>query len=49
MLEPEIMRKLSIDTLEAACDDPLCFPRFPCHSQSVERAVKLVIEAASKV
>ena len=49
VFEPEILSRLSIDTFEGACDEPLCFPRFPCHSQSVERAVKLVTEAASKV
>ena len=28
---------------------PKLFPHFPCHTQSVERAVKLVTEAAAKV
>ena len=45
--EPEILSRLSNAELERAFTEPLCFPKFPCHSQSVERAVKLVTEAAS--
>lgn len=29
--------------------DPPDFPRFPCHSQAVERCVKIVTEAALAV
>ena len=41
--------QISSEALDEACLTPVTFPPFPCHSQSVERAVKLVTEAASKV
>ena len=47
--EPKILQELSDDDLERALTSPHLFPSFPCHTQSVERAVKLVTEAASKV
>ena len=49
VFEPEILSRLSNAALDEASANSLCFPKFPCHSQSVERAVKLVTEAASKV
>lgn len=49
VVEPTILSKVSNEVLDEACTTPLTFPKFPCHSQSVERAVKLVTEAASKV
>ena len=27
----------------------VCFPKYPCHSQTVERMVKLVTEVSSEV
>lgn len=47
--EPKIIQELGDDDLEAALTTPHQFPPFPCHTQSVERAVKLVTEAASQV
>ena len=47
--EPSILTKLDSDTLNAAKLSPFSFPKFPLHSQSVERSVVLVTEAASKV
>ena len=49
VVEPTILSKVSNEVLDEAYTTPLTFPKFPCHSQSVERAVKLVTEAASKV
>ena len=47
--EPSILEKLNVDDLKAAESVPHSFPNFPLHSQSVERSVKLVTEASSKV
>ena len=47
--EPSILSRISTAKLEDICSVPHIFPKFPCHSQSVERAVKLVTEAAGKV
>ena len=35
--------------LNLAMDQPVEFPAYPWHTQSVERAVKLVTDAASQV
>ena len=47
--EPSILKKLDSEKLNATKLEPFSFPKFPLHSQSVERSVKLVTEAASKV
>ena len=47
--EPYIIECLPMEVLEAALAQPYCFPAFPVHTQSVERAVKLVTEASHKV
>ena len=46
--EPPLTQDLSDSVLEEAFDDslPLQFPSLPAHSQTVERAVKLVSEAS---
>ena len=49
VFEPTLLSAIESSTLDQAVMEPLIFPNFPCHSQSVERAVKLVTEAASKV
>ena len=49
MFEPALLSEMSNDLLDQAVESPIIFPYFPCHSQSVERAVKLVTEAAHKV
>ena len=47
--EPRILKKLSKEEVESAVDTPVCFPKYPCHSQTVERMVKLVTEVSSEV
>ena len=47
--EPRILKKLSEDQIEAAVLTPINFPKYPCHSQTVERMVKLVTECSSSV
>ena len=47
--EPKILSNISTQELEEAYAKPMNFPNFPCHSQSVEQAVKLVTEASSQV
>ena len=49
IFEPAILSEIDSQLLDQAVTTPIVFPDFPCHSQSVERAVKLVTEAASKV
>ena len=49
VFEPRILSRIDTESLEQAISNPVSFPSFPCHSQTVERAVKLVSEAASKV
>lgn len=51
--EPPILRHLSDDELQSLAESPdlvekWC-PKYPCHTQSVERTVKLVTEASAKV
>ena len=47
--EPRIIQKFGLEKVEAAKDDPICFPKYPCHSQTVERMVKLVTEVSGEV
>ena len=47
--EPFILSKLDIAKIEECYASPFTFPKYPVHSQSVERAVKLVTEASFKV
>ena len=47
--EPAILSKMDNDELKEVIIKPVSFPHFPLHSQSVERGVKLVSEAATKV
>ena len=59
--EPPLVKHVSIDSLKGFIRkaseaqpnskvDPLIdFPRLPCHTQAVERAVKLVTESAQNV
>lgn len=47
---PPILQFMSSEELlQAAESGPIILPMFPCHSQGVERAVKQVTRAASKV
>ena len=47
--EPRILEKLTMQEIEDAVQTPLSFPKYPCHSQTVERMVKLVTECSSSV
>ena len=47
--EPSILKKLDKDELRKAITQPIIMPKFPLHSQTVERGVKLVPEASCKV
>ena len=47
--EPTILTRLDNEELNSAITTPIIMPEFPVHSQSVERGVKLVSEAATKV
>ena len=46
--EPTILTRLDNEELNSAITTPIIMPEFPVHSQSVERGVKLVSEAATK-
>ena len=37
--EPRILKNLTIEQIETAVQDPMIFPEYPCHSQTVERMV----------
>ena len=43
------MKKLSQEEVVSALEKPLQFPKYPCHSQTVERMVKLVTEVSGEV
>ena len=47
--EPPATRHMPDEVIASARDKPLSFPEFPCHAQSIERCVKLVTEASSRV
>ena len=47
--EPRILMKLTLEQVEDAVETPISFPKYPCHSQTVERTVKLVTECSSAV
>ena len=47
--EPPLTASFSDQDLSDLIRNPLVIPFFPCHTQPVERAIKLVTEAASTV
>ena len=53
VLEPPILTNTAVDNLEmfvANGEAPVIdFPKYPCHTQSVERCIKLVTEASAAV
>ena len=49
VFEPFILEKLSDQEIASALDTPLVLPSYSLHSQSVERAVKLVTTATQNV
>ena len=46
--EPPAMKKICIASSKTN-KKPSCSPLFPCHTQAVERAIKLVTEVSSSV
>ena len=47
--EPPLTENLTILEVRQFLDAPMVVPDWPCHSQSIERCVKNVTEAAGKV
>ena len=50
--EPPATKKIPDEELQRLItnkEKPSCIPSFPCHTQAVERAIKLVTEASSSV
>ena len=47
--EPPVTRELSDEVISSAIAQPLNFPKFPVHTQSVERCVKKVSESTKEV
>ena len=46
--EPPAMKKICIVSSKTN-KKPSCTPSFPCHTQAIERAIKLLTEASSSV
>ena len=46
---PPVIQFLAVNEIKSIVEAPYRFPDIPCHSQSVERCVKLVSEASSQV
>ena len=49
LYEPPLTKKLSDEEIKNIIEVPLAVENFPCHTQMVERGVKMVTEASSKV
>ena len=49
VFEPYLLEKRTLEEIEAATESPLELPPYSLHSQSVERAVKLVTTASQNV
>ena len=47
--EPPLTALLTDTEIRDLEKDPLFIPPFPCHTQSVERGIRLITEAASSV
>ena len=47
--EPPLTKHLTDDQIRDIANTPLDIPKYPCHTQAVERAIKLVSEASEKV
>ena len=47
--EPFIIECLTMEVLDSVLEEPFSFPSFPVHTQTVERAVKLVTEASNRL
>ena len=49
LLEPPLTKHLSIEELQQIVHEPFNPPKYPCHTQAVERGVKVVTEASAAV
>ena len=49
IVEPRLLQQVSNEELQAAVEVPHVFPVMPLHSQSVERAVKIVSKVCESV
>ena len=49
IFEPNLIEKKTLEEIEAAREAPLDLPPYSLHSQSVERAVKLVTTSSQNV
>ena len=49
LTEPPLVSHLPTDEIQSFVDVPLSVPAFPCHTQAVERAIRLVSEASTSV
>ena len=49
IFEPNLIEKKTLGEIEAASEAPLVLPPYSLHSQSVERAVKLVTTSTQHV
>ena len=47
--EPPLTCKLTTEQVKKFVEEPMEVPQWPCHAQSIERCVKQLTEAASKV
>ena len=47
--EPPLTQSLTTDEMLALKVSPFDVPNYPCHTQAVERAIRLVTEASSSV
>src|ERR1043165_7789381 len=47
--EPPLFANVPVDEIESGETPVMDFPRYPCHTQAVERCVKLVTEASASV
>ena len=49
VVEPYLLKKKPLDKIKAALETPMNLPPYCLHTQSVERAVKLVTTASQNV
>ena len=49
LTEPPLTKMLSGDEVRAFEENPFQVPKYPCHTQAVERAIRLVSEASASV
>ena len=47
--EPPLTTSLSNDEIRGLIQNPLKLPSFPCHTQAVERGIRVITEAATSV